>query len=232
MNFAKSICFLLILKWPPSNCDRKTVISHEIEDTQYPIENIKEFKIYEFDKSNYSYKEIIQFNEDYHKNDEKLNENVLDLAINSPDLEDNYEYSYYDDYENVPSKDEYMLNNGDKEIKVDDSTNTRIVGGLPTIQHEFPWMAALVYENENNKSLIFCGGSIISFNVIMTAAHCLTLMDHKGKNFCIFCLKNYQNKYLNYTFHSLSLRIINQILRCDENSVLCILTGTTKTLAF
>ena len=193
MNFVRSICFLLTLIWPPSKCelkDRKTLISQEIKDTQYPIENIEEFKVYEFDKSDYSYGEIIPFNEDYHKNDEKLNGNVLDLEINSPDLDKNYEYTY-EDYENVPSKDEYMSNTEDKEIEVDDSTTTRIVGGLPTIQHEFPWMAALVYENENNKSLIFCGGSIISFNVIMTAAHCLTLMDHKGKNFCIFCLNNY-----------------------------------------
>ena len=39
--------------------------------------------------------------------------------------------------------------------------------------NEFPWMAALVYEESNGEQKIACGGSLISSNVIMTAAHCI-----------------------------------------------------------
>ena len=49
-----------------------------------------------------------------------------------------------------------------------------IAGGSQARVHEFPWMVALVYENPSNGSTIVgCGGSLISSNVVMTAAHCL-----------------------------------------------------------
>jgi len=49
----------------------------------------------------------------------------------------------------------------------------KISFGQATDDHEFPWMAALVYETpENDSEFIGCGGSIVSDNVIMTAAHC------------------------------------------------------------
>ncbi|XP_044729853.1 venom serine protease 34-like [Chrysoperla carnea] len=46
----------------------------------------------------------------------------------------------------------------------------RIVGGVDTGVNEFPMMVALV---DLDASSIFCGGSIISRNYIVTAAHCL-----------------------------------------------------------
>ena len=49
----------------------------------------------------------------------------------------------------------------------------RIVGGILAELNEFPWMAALVYEESNGEQKIACGGSLISSNVIMTAAHCI-----------------------------------------------------------
>ena len=52
-------------------------------------------------------------------------------------------------------------------------TDTRIVGGILAELNEFPWMAALVYEESNGQQKIACGGSLISSNVIMTAAHCI-----------------------------------------------------------
>ena len=50
---------------------------------------------------------------------------------------------------------------------------TRYVSTGP---HDFPWMAALVYESSNpaDAPQIFCGGVILSSNVVMTAAHCLS----------------------------------------------------------
>ena len=89
---------------------------------------------------------------------------------------------YYDYQENVPSKADYFSNTENVETVVDNSTVVRIVGGILASQHEFPWMAALVYENLNGYQLIFCGGSIISPNVILTAAHCLESIKYKGKS--------------------------------------------------
>lgn len=51
------------------------------------------------------------------------------------------------------------------------STNSidgRIVGGEPTTIYEFPWQASMRVYNRHN-----CGGSIISPNKILTAAHCI-----------------------------------------------------------
>uniref|UniRef100_A0AB38ZES6 Venom S1 protease 46 n=1 Tax=Oncocephalus sp. TaxID=2944721 RepID=A0AB38ZES6_9HEMI len=46
----------------------------------------------------------------------------------------------------------------------------RIIGGQQAGVNEFPFMALLI--SENSKSKIFCGGSIISKNHILSAAHC------------------------------------------------------------
>ena len=48
--------------------------------------------------------------------------------------------------------------------------NTRIVGGLPARRGEFPWMAGLV---SRRGKVNFCGGSLISSNTVLTAAHCI-----------------------------------------------------------
>ena len=45
----------------------------------------------------------------------------------------------------------------------------KIVGGVQTEVHEYPWQVGLVTGN----SAIWCGGSIISKNYILTAAHCV-----------------------------------------------------------
>ncbi|XP_047488843.1 transmembrane protease serine 2-like [Penaeus chinensis] len=45
----------------------------------------------------------------------------------------------------------------------------RIVGGVETEVNEYPWMVSLVNGNENYH---FCGGSIISSQWVVTAAHC------------------------------------------------------------
>merc|ERR1711910_280769 len=43
----------------------------------------------------------------------------------------------------------------------------RIVGGVEATEHAWPWQVALFIDNA-----WFCGGSIISENYVMTAAHC------------------------------------------------------------
>ncbi|XP_018018851.1 proclotting enzyme isoform X2 [Hyalella azteca] len=47
---------------------------------------------------------------------------------------------------------------------------TRIVGGTETYRHEYPWQAALVQTATGEQ---FCGGSLITNQHILTAAHCL-----------------------------------------------------------
>merc|ERR1719266_1587078 len=45
--------------------------------------------------------------------------------------------------------------------------NTRIVGGYEAVPHSFPWMAALFVDEQ-----WFCGGTLISDEWVLTAAHC------------------------------------------------------------
>jgi len=46
---------------------------------------------------------------------------------------------------------------------------TRIVGGVETEAHEYPWQVGLA---SPSSSVPFCGGSILSSTTIVTAAHC------------------------------------------------------------
>ncbi|KAF2886038.1 hypothetical protein ILUMI_20135, partial [Ignelater luminosus] len=48
-----------------------------------------------------------------------------------------------------------------------------IIGGVPAQLKEFPHMALLGYEDENREIHWDCGGSLISDQFILTAAHCL-----------------------------------------------------------
>ena len=65
---------------------------------------------------------------------------------------------------------------------------TRIVGGQETGVNEFPWMVRVVLWNETIGKWEKCGGSIISNQHILTAAHCTAggttsnLMVHLGEH--------------------------------------------------
>ncbi|XP_069974520.1 ovochymase-1-like [Penaeus vannamei] len=45
----------------------------------------------------------------------------------------------------------------------------KIVGGVTTEENEYPWQAGLVF---SGSSSVFCGGSILKRNWVLTAAHC------------------------------------------------------------
>jgi len=47
---------------------------------------------------------------------------------------------------------------------------SRIVGGHPAREPDYPWMARLTLDTPKGKAL--CGGSLISPDIILTAAHC------------------------------------------------------------
>lgn len=61
---------------------------------------------------------------------------------------------------------------------------TRIVGGSTTTINEYPWQVALVYDThvaiippDNDFRRQFCGGTLITPQIVQTAAHCLVGTD-------------------------------------------------------
>jgi len=48
-----------------------------------------------------------------------------------------------------------------------DEKQQRITNGIPADPCQFPWQVALIIDNA-----YFCGGSLISKNWVLTAAHC------------------------------------------------------------
>uniref|UniRef100_A0A8D8RJE1 Serine protease hepsin n=2 Tax=Cacopsylla melanoneura TaxID=428564 RepID=A0A8D8RJE1_9HEMI len=64
----------------------------------------------------------------------------------------------------------------DESIKAFKITATKVVGGEPTERGQFPWQVALYRKRVDGENedwfKLFCGGSIISKQHILTAAHC------------------------------------------------------------
>ena len=61
----------------------------------------------------------------------------------------------------------------------EDSHLDRIVDGVRTRPHQYPWLAGLYREEGQDDWQHFCGGSLISSQHILTAAHCV--FDDYGK---------------------------------------------------
>ncbi|KAK7582236.1 hypothetical protein V9T40_013681 [Parthenolecanium corni] len=59
----------------------------------------------------------------------------------------------------------------------------RISGGTETVLGEFPWMVVIL-ERENNKEKVKCGASLVSTNLVLTAAHCV-----QGRNLSSFIIR-------------------------------------------
>jgi hypothetical protein len=55
--------------------------------------------------------------------------------------------------------------------------DTRIVGGEQTTIDDFPWQVGLSYLRGNGKPSIYCGGVLITPTVVLTAGHCVEVMD-------------------------------------------------------
>jgi len=54
---------------------------------------------------------------------------------------------------------------------VNSATSTKIVGGSNAARNEFPWQVGLV---QTGSSRPFCGGTLLSSDTVLTAAHCKT----------------------------------------------------------
>lgn len=48
-----------------------------------------------------------------------------------------------------------------------------ITGGNEATPHEYPWMASLFFTQGSSSGTYFCGGTLISDEWVMTAAHCV-----------------------------------------------------------
>src|SRR5512139_1229599 len=57
------------------------------------------------------------------------------------------------------------------------SLEPRIVGGSPTTIEQYPWQAAVVYDpakvSGNPFQRQFCGGSLVTPYIVLTAGHCV-----------------------------------------------------------
>jgi len=63
-----------------------------------------------------------------------------------------------------------LISNANYVGKVDvplDDAHQRITNGIPAAPCKFPWQVALIIDDN-----YFCGGSLISSQWVLTAAHC------------------------------------------------------------
>ena len=100
----------------------------------------------------------------------------------SSDSYDDYDDSDYDDSDsekavkNLELKPTFPMDRGNASSTV---TGDKIVGGEEAIRNSLPWQISL---REKSASKSFCGGSIISSDRILTAAHCVMKKPRKRRD--------------------------------------------------
>jgi hypothetical protein len=70
------------------------------------------------------------------------------------------------DFKNLKPRDNVVPVNPRYRVPINEQAN-RITGGSPAARGQFPWQAALIID-----VTWFCGGSLISSQWVLTAAHC------------------------------------------------------------
>lgn len=64
------------------------------------------------------------------------------------------------------------------------SQDVKIVGGVLSKEHSWPWVAAIVYVKDSKGPKVVCGSSVVSRKYLLTAAHCVEYIEQEGiKNF-------------------------------------------------
>ncbi|KAJ8961849.1 hypothetical protein NQ318_021466, partial [Aromia moschata] len=90
-----------------------------------------------------------------------------------------------------------------------------IVGGLNSLPNEFPHMAALGYGKESKREWL-CGGSLISENYVITAAHCLSSKTLGNIQYVRLGTTNLQTETLDSDDYNVIQRIAHPEYKIDE----------------
>ncbi|XP_029452689.1 transmembrane protease serine 12-like [Rhinatrema bivittatum] len=90
---------------------------------------------------------------------------------------------------------------------VDMSTGSRIVGGHDALPGAWPWQVSLQVFDHLNGYRHYCGGTLISNNWVLTAAHCFITKRNSGHWRAVFGLHN-----MFYRSQVTEVRLINGII--------------------
>ena len=61
--------------------------------------------------------------------------------------------------------------------KVFGNTLTRVINGENAVQGSWPWIVSLKFKSNDGNYTHFCGGSLISEDLVLSAAHCLHFLN-------------------------------------------------------
>lgn len=78
---------------------------------------------------------------------------------------------------------------------------SRVIGGSKTPPNKFPWLAGLYARNRNEEWDHLCGGSLISSQHVLTAAHCV---EERGPGQVRVLLGGHSRKYQSQNLRTVS----------------------------